>query len=94
MLLAEISQFSKTVESKFLFDNWNEYKSVVSSEASSPLVQILITIGNLAGNISKIAIEDIKGKCVGRGSRIDSPMCHPDIAILRNLHLAPNAIAY
>ena len=61
MLLAEVSQFTVTMDSKFLFDNWQKYNSNVAMETGRPLVQILITIGNTAKKLSRIAIEDIRG---------------------------------
>ena len=61
MLLAEVSQFTATVDSKFLFDSWQKYSGNVAMETGSPLVQILITIGNAARKLSRIAIEDIRG---------------------------------
>ena len=61
MLLAEVSQFTTTMDSKFLFDSWQKYSSNVAMETGSPLVQILITIGNAARKLSRIAIEDIRG---------------------------------
>ena len=64
MLLAEVSQFSKSIESKFLFDNWNRHKD---TGTGNPLVQILIVIGNLAASVSRIAVEDIKGMGMGMG---------------------------
>ena len=62
MLLAEVSQFTVSIDSKFLFDNWQRYSGTVAMETGSPLVQILITIGNAARKLSRIAIEDIRGK--------------------------------
>ena len=62
MLLAEVSQFTVSIDSKFLFDNWQRYSGTVAMETGSPLVQILITIGNTAKKLSRIAIEDIRGK--------------------------------
>ncbi len=61
MLLAEVTQFFKSVENKFVFDSWRKYFVSVSRETSSPLVQILVVIGNLASTMSKIAVQDIKG---------------------------------
>ena len=61
MLLAEMSQFSKFIETKFLFTNWNKYSSSVSRETCSPLVQILVVIGNLATTMSKTVVQNIKG---------------------------------
>ena len=62
MLLAEISQFHKSIETKFLYDHWTRHKEAVTRETSSPLVQILSIIGNHATAISHIAIEDIKSE--------------------------------
>lgn len=62
MLLAEVSQFTSAIDSKFLFDNWKKYSGNVATEMGSPLVQILITIGNTAKKLSRIAIEDILGR--------------------------------
>ena len=62
MLLAEVSQFTVSIDSKFLFDNWQRYSDTVAMGTGSPLVQILITIGNAARKLSRIAIEDIRGK--------------------------------
>ena len=61
MLLAEVSQFTVSMDSKFLFDNWQKYSGNISMDTGSPLVQILITIGNAAKKLSRIAIEDIRG---------------------------------
>ena len=61
MLLAEVSQFTMSVDSKFLYDNWQKYGGSVAMDTGSPLVQILITIGNAAKKLSRIAIEDIRG---------------------------------
>ena len=63
MLLAELSQFTTgSIEAKFLMDSWNQYSFSVSISASSPLVQILVVVGNLARNLSKVAMQDIKGE--------------------------------
>ena len=61
MLLAEVSQFTVAMDSKFLFDNWQKYSGNVTMDTGSPLVPILITIGNAAKKLSRIAIEDIRG---------------------------------
>ena len=64
MLLAEVSQFSVEMDSKFVYDNWQKYSSDVTMETGSPLVQILVTIGNVARRLSRIAIEDIRGELI------------------------------
>ena len=61
MLLAEVSQFTVSMDSKFLFDNWQKYSGNIAMDTGSPLVPILITIGNAAKKLSRIAIEDIRG---------------------------------
>ena len=63
MLLAEVSQFSVNMDSKFVYDNWHKYSGSVTMETDSPLVQILVTIGNVARKLSRIAVEDIRGTC-------------------------------
>ena len=50
-----------SVDSKFLYDNWQKYSGSVGMDTGSPLVQILITIGNAAKKLSRIAMEDIQG---------------------------------
>lgn len=62
MLLAEISQFHKSIETKFLYDHWMRHKGAVTRDTSSPLVQILSIVGTHAASISRIAIEDIKSE--------------------------------
>lgn len=61
LLLAEVSQFSVEMDSKFIYDNWQKYSGDVTVETGSPLIQILITIGNVARRLSRIAVEDIRG---------------------------------
>ena len=61
MLLAEASQFSVDMDSKFVYDNWQKYSNNVAMETGSPLIQILVTIGSTARRLSKIAVRDIKG---------------------------------
>lgn len=61
MFLAEISEFSTAIDMGFITDNWKCRDSFVSMETDSPLVQLLVVIGNLATQLGKIAIQDIKG---------------------------------
>lgn len=61
MLLAEVSQYSVDMDTKFVYDNWQKYSDNVTMETGNPLVQILVTIGNTARRLSKIAVEDIRG---------------------------------
>lgn len=84
MLLAELSQHVKAVETKFLYNSWKQHRgaaltakeehsgaalttkeehSGAAKEDTTPLVQILVIVGNLAGALSKIAVQDIKGGC-------------------------------
>ena len=62
MLLAEISEFSTAIDVGFVTDHWKCHDSFVSMEIDSPLVQLLVVIGNLARQLGKIAIQDIKGE--------------------------------
>ena len=62
MLLAEISEFSTAIDVGFVTDHWKCHDSFVTMETDSPLVQLLVVIGNLAKQLGKIAIQDIKGE--------------------------------
>ena len=68
MLLSEVSQFTKFVETKFLYDSWKKCSGNKDDCSSStdlsgaPLVQIMEVVGNQAAHISKIAVDDIKSK--------------------------------
>ena len=62
MLLSEISQFTTSIDAKFVFDNWRLHSSDITMETTMPLVQIIVAIGNLAQSLSKIAIQDMKGE--------------------------------
>ena len=62
MLLSEISQFTTSIDAKFVFDNWRLHTSDITMETTMPLVQIVVAIGNLAQSLSKIAVQDMKGE--------------------------------
>ena len=64
MLLAGMSLFTNAIELKFLLDNWHQYSSSVGTTTASPLIQILVVIGNMASSLSKMAMEDMKEKIV------------------------------
>jgi len=77
MLLSEISQFTKWVDTKFIYDSWKKYsrEDVVCSPSidglspshtpcTSPLVAIMEVVGNQAGHMSKVAVDDIKSEFV------------------------------
>ena len=61
MLLAELSQFSSSIELKFLLDNWKQHHPSVTMATHTPFVQILVVIGNMARKLSKIAMQDVRG---------------------------------
>ena len=75
MLLAEVSQFSVDMDSKFIYDNWQKYSDSVTMETVSPLVQVLVTIGNVARKLSRIAVEDIRGTKIARGPILCNSRC-------------------
>ena len=61
MLLAELSQFTTSIEMKFLLDNWRQH-STITMATHSPLVQILVVIGNMARSLGKVAMQDVRGQ--------------------------------
>ncbi len=61
MLLAGVSEFSVAMDTKFIVDNWRRRDSFVAMETGSPLVQLLVIIGNQSRQLGKIALQDIKG---------------------------------
>ena len=61
MLLAELSQFSSSIELKFLLDNWKQHHPSVTMATHTPFVQVLVVIGNMARKLSKIAMQDVRG---------------------------------
>lgn len=61
MLLAELSQFSSSIELKFLLDSWKQHHPSVTMATHTPFVQILVVIGNMARKLSKIAMQDVRG---------------------------------
>ncbi len=83
MLLAEMSLFTTTIEMKILLDSWHQYSSSVTMTTPSPLVQILVVIGNMAGSLSKVAMEDVKADII---SLLESFQLSPSV-----IHAAVNA---
>ena len=72
MLLSEMSQFNKTVETTFIVDNWRKCFSERSCSVGQPngvLVQVIKVVGNLAMNFSKAAADNIKGGKLASGMR-------------------------
>jgi len=61
MLLAELSQFTTSIEMKFLLNNWRQH-STITMATHSPLVQILVVIGNMARSLGKVAMQDVRGQ--------------------------------
>ncbi len=84
MLLAELSPFSTAIEMKFLLDNWHRYSTSVAITTPSPLVQILVVIGNMSRNLSKVAMEDVKSEII---SLLETFRLSPSV-----IHAAVNAI--
>ncbi len=69
MLLSEISQFTKDIDTKFLYESWKKHISEdllsasANLSAASPLVPIMEVVGNQAPHMSKVAVDDIKSEC-------------------------------
>lgn len=84
MLLAELSLFTATIEPKFLLDNWHHYSSSVVMTTPSPLVQVLVVMGNMARSLGKVAMEDVRTEIV---SLLETFRLSPAV-----IHAAVNAV--
>ena len=86
MLLSEISQFTTSIDAKFVFDNWRLHSSDITMETTMPLVQIVVAIGNLAQSLSKIAVQDMKGELCTHTHTLSLSLIHAHSLSLSYTH--------